>query len=550
MRSFAARLLALTVFLAFPASIPAAAGSAGDSLKVWVNLRDKGVPPEAFRDARAYEDAPVHAPYLDALEAAGFRVSVALKWQNKVSGWTDSAGAEALRRLPFVLSVEGLPRKAASASTPPGSSLSDALAKRSGAFGNFDSVFIKSGAGALRDTLAARALRPGEGLRIAVMDEDFHLGHQAFDSLFANGRIADQWDFVQDSSVAADRGLLYSHGAMVLSPLAAQAPDLAVGLAPHARYLLYRTENEASETYAEEDFLAAAFERAVDSGAQVINVSLGYRYDFDASMPVVNLPLSAMDGRTRPASIAAVGAARRGALVVVAMGNEAAFQPSPSVTSPADADSILSIGMVDPKKLDNSVRGWCSYSSTGNTADGRLKPEISAASVACGVPVADAGTRTGMRTETGTSLGAPVIAGIGALLRQLHPGKNAQEIRAALMVTGSRSNAPDARVGNGLVRAAQAHCALLLDTLTQSPCPTSRTFNGMVVWRGGNVIALPGITGVNLARPRLWDLQGRPQPVETFRDEDGTIQLRSRKRIAPGPYILRIPRAPGDSLSN
>jgi serine protease AprX len=548
MRSFAARLLALTVFLAFPASLAASmgapAGSSEDSLKVWVNLRDKGVPREAFREARAYEDAPVHAPYLAALKTMGFRLSVALKWQNKVSGWTDSAGAEAIGRLPFVLSVEGLPRKAVAASR------SDALAKRSGVFANFDSVFIKSGAGALQDTLSARGLRPGEGLTIAVMDEDFHLGHQAFDSLFANGRIADQWDFVRDSSGAADRRLLYSHGGMVLSPLAAHAPDLAVGLAPHARYLLYRTENQGSETYAEEDFLAAAFERAVDSGAQVINVSLGYRYDFDASMPVRNLPLSMMDGRTRPASIAAAGAARRGALVIVAMGNEAASQPSPSITSPADADSILSIGMVDPKRLGDAVRGWCSYSSTGNTADGRLKPEISAASVECGVPVVSAGTRTDMRTETGTSLGAPIIAGIGALLRQLHSEKNAQEIRAALMATGSRSHAPDSRVGNGLVRAAQAHCALLLDTLAQSPCPSPKAFDGLLVWRGGNAVPLPGITGVDLARPRLWDLQGRPQKVETFRDENGTIQLRSRKRIAPGPYILRIPRAAADSLLN
>src|SRR5690606_33832960 len=81
------------------------AARAGDPLKVWITLRDKGPalrPPDrsggdpapgsaspgrANRANRAYEDVAVYAPYLEALRRTGVEVSTVLKWQNRVSGW-------------------------------------------------------------------------------------------------------------------------------------------------------------------------------------------------------------------------------------------------------------------------------------------------------------------------------------------------------------------------------------------------------------------------------------------------------------------------------
>src|SRR5690606_32016260 len=123
------------------------------------------------------------------------------------------------------------------------------------------------------------------------------------------------------TAAAVTRTFGNSHGGQVLSQIAGELPGVLQGLAPHARFLLYRTESAPVEAYVEEDYLAAAIERAVDSGAQVISISLGYRYDFDSDPEV---PYAHMDGRTRPSSLAAVAAARRGVLVVVAVGNETA----------------------------------------------------------------------------------------------------------------------------------------------------------------------------------------------------------------------------------
>src|SRR5215217_2155710 len=90
-----------------------------DPLRVWLELRDKGpflveAPSGAGKGTwdPAWESAPVHAPYLDSLRRAGFAVSAIAKWQNKVSGTLDPRDLAALRALPFVRSVEELPRKA------------------------------------------------------------------------------------------------------------------------------------------------------------------------------------------------------------------------------------------------------------------------------------------------------------------------------------------------------------------------------------------------------------------------------------------------------
>ncbi len=538
-RRFSIFPLSLGLFLLV--SLGISPGYSGEEqAKVWVTLRDKGPAFSRFAPtARAYEDAPVYSAYLQQLRGAGFAVSVSLKWQNRVSGRADSAALAAVKALPFVTAVEEMPRKAPTAALPaPKNFLSKGTLSSADRFGAFGQVLDSVGAGTLVDTVFARGLRPGEGVRIAVIDENFYLGHSMFDSLFARGAIVDQYDFVGNAPQAVFQTTQAgSHGAWVLSQIGGNLPGVAVG---------------PTESYVEEDYLAAALERAVDSGAQVINISLGYRYDFTSDSQI---PYSSMDGRTRPASIAALGAARRGALVVVASGNEGASRPdsgngpaTATITSPADADSILTVGI----QLNGNR---CSYSSTGPTFDGRMKPELTSVGLGggCVVYLANPESEVAIHTQSGTSFAAPVIAGVAALLRQLHPDSggaspaSAQKIRLALMVTSKRSDNPNNLLGNGLARAAQAHCALLYDSLVQSPCRQvipSVAVKGLLVWRGGNLNTMPWPTPLDLRGARLWDLQGRVFPVSGRLNDDGAVELTSGRRLAPGTFILRIPRVP------
>jgi subtilisin family serine protease len=104
-----------------------------------------------------------------------------------------------------------------------------------------------------------------------------------------------------------------------------------------------RAEENATESPKEMDNLVAALEKADSLGANIFSVSLGYAM-FDNEE--WTLHKDELDGRSTRSSLAATIAARKGMLVCVAAGNEGngAWK---TLSSPADADSVLTVGAVD-----------------------------------------------------------------------------------------------------------------------------------------------------------------------------------------------------------
>jgi subtilisin family serine protease len=90
-------------------------------------------------------------------------------------------------------------------------------------------------------------------------------------------------------------------------------------------------------------------------------------------------------------------------------------QPAGSVTVPADSMGALAVGAV---RGDGQIAG---FSSHGPTDDGRIKPELAA-------PTWVATVAYGGANFGGTSAAAPHAAGFAALLHQLHPWADAEEI--------------------------------------------------------------------------------------------------------------------------
>ncbi|MEO7427516.1 MAG: S8 family serine peptidase, partial [Fibrobacteria bacterium] len=378
--------------------------------------------------------------------------------------------------------------------------------------------------------LLANGKAPGQGVRIAVIDEGFHLGSPIFFAM--KGRIRDQRDFVDSTRSAVSDSLLGSHGAQCMSLIGGNTPGTLVGAAPEAEFLLYRAEDASQETYVEEDFVAAAIERAVDSGAQVISISLGYRYDYTDGSP--DLPFSDFDGRTRPSSLAALGAARRNVLVSVSTGNEGDKQAAPSLGAPADADSILAVGIQD------RFGRRCAYSSGGPTADGRVKPDIMTLADLDGCKVAVANTSSAtpkLNSFAGTSFAAPVMAGIAALLRQLRPESDAQKLRHALISSADRYAHPDSGYGYGLVDAADAARSLGV------PINPPLARNGqMRIFHSDD--GLPILLEWDPARPvpelQLIDLSGRRFAVAVSA-VGSMLTLDPKRRLRSGIYIAKIP---------
>lgn len=116
---------------------------------------------------------------------------------------------------------------------------------------------------------------------------------------------------------------------------------------------------------------------------------------------------------------------------------------------------------------------FAAFSSAGpRNADGASKPDLTAPGVA--VDSSLVGTGTGSARFSGTSMAAPVTAGVAALVVESHPDWTAEEVKAAIVNSGSPSGVLDYRTtrgGSGLVtpvRAVTADVVALGDPLTAS----------------------------------------------------------------------------------
>lgn len=441
---------------------------ASERYRFRVYLKDKGTSgytldhPEAYLSQEALQrrirhhipitetDLPIAAAYLDTLSAAGVQPVVQSKWlATVVVAASDSLVAGKLEHLSIVDSVKWVWKGDSHAFCVP----TAAAPARSPKAGTAECPTLP-----LRDTTrlipsdqplkekygyATRQIRMlngirlheagyrGEGMRVAVIDAGFeHLDRiSVFDSLKLLG--THNVVFPGASVFEGD-----DHGTKVVSCLAANAPGLMIGTAPEASYWLIKSEDNRSEFPIEEDYWAAAVEFADSAGVEVITSSLGY-FTFD--IDTLSHTQAELDGRTAHISRAARMAASKGLLLFSSAGNEGGG-PWEKITFPADAPDILTVGAVNERKQKSS------FSSTGLTADYRIKPDIVALGTGCCV-VDPTGN---IRYANGTSFATPIVAGLGICLWQAFPFLSNKELIDYLHQSGSRHAHPDAELGYGL----------------------------------------------------------------------------------------------------
>lgn len=165
-----------------------------------------------------------------------------------------------------------------------------------------------------------------------------------------------------------------------------------LAIAPEATVVPVRVFGETLET--SPGAILAAMDRAIDEGVDVVNLSLG----------------TAREDALRPLYAACERARRAGAIVVAAGDNFG------GVSYPAVFDHVIGVAM-------GVFRSPYEY---------RYRPDEALEVEAWGVrqPVATLGGRVVL--TTGTSVAAPNVAGIIALLRQLHPGATLDRVRDLL----------------------------------------------------------------------------------------------------------------------
>ena len=287
----------------------------------------------------------------------------------------------------------------------------------------------------------------GEGMQLAIMDAGFYHYQTlpTFDSVRKNQQILGTWDFVSnEASVNED----FAHGMNCFSTIAANIPGTFVGTAPATSFYLFRTEDVSSEYPVEEQNFAAAAERADSLGVDVLSVSLGYT---TFSNNLFNYTYSDMNGNTTISAKAADFAAKKGIFVTVAAGNEGSNSWH-YITTPADADSVLTVGAV---ALNRQV---ALFSSFGPSSDGQIKPAVAA--VGSGAVIAN--QSTGFPSfGNGTSYSCPIMAGVATCLWQAFPEVNNMGIIDALEKSADRFTTPDDRSGFGIPDVKKAFVQLI-----------------------------------------------------------------------------------------
>ena len=403
-------------------------------------------------------DRPVRPDYLARIRAAVDTVTLVSRWFNAVAVRATPAQAAALGALPGVREVAAWPRQPALvAARSAGAVGARKFAPEAPYIAPDDYRLAHRQTAALGAAAWARAGLDGHGLRIAVFDVGFRgvESHPAFAALRARHGIVATHDFLANRPGVYRGG---SHGTEVLGCLAGRLPggaDAAVaagpalGLAPAADYLLARTERALRETLSEEEAWLAAAEWADREGADIINSSLAYteqRYFPEE-----------MTGRRSLVARAAALAARKGMLVVCAAGNDGDTDWV-RIGTPADADSVLAVGGLDP-----STGLHLAFSSVGPSADRRVKPDVSAFGIVLS-------TTPGGEYERleGTSFAAPLVAGFAACAWQHNRRLTAAQLYGQLRAAGQLYPYFDYAHGYGAPQAAY----FLAGAPARRPAPT------------------------------------------------------------------------------
>ncbi|MBR3412215.1 MAG: S8 family serine peptidase [Bacteroidales bacterium] len=392
----------------------------------WVLLTDKQgttFDPYTYFDAKAIEryqqngadlydisNYPLNESYVGKVDAIATEEVGCSRWMNAVAVMATPDQIARIEQLPFVSRIQRIggdmqlasmsdqsdpsaPSDPSDPSAPsPQPKLTDQLIRMQG------NLFRDKGI-------------DGKGLRIAVFDGGFPRvnTHEAFKHLRDNHRILDTWNFPNKK---ADVYGWNSHGLATLSCITGIVGQQQLGMATGAEFLLYRTEVEL-EPFKEEVWWMQAVERADKHGANIISSSLGYGKE--------RYWTKDMDGTSYVAKAGNL-AARKGILVCCSAGNEADTKEWKTIVTPSDADSVLCVGGIE-MSLDRYRH--ISFSSFGPSADGRLKPNVSAFGHV--YAAANSGDDA-VSTVYGTSFSCPLTAGFAACAWQTMPGKTAMEM--------------------------------------------------------------------------------------------------------------------------
>jgi subtilisin family serine protease len=350
----------------------------------------------------------------------------------------------------------------------------------------------------------------GEGLKIAILDDGVDQRHPFFDpagyaypagfpkgnTAFTTPKVIAARAFVPASprwknAARPFDAQLSGHATHVAGIAAGNANTTVVGrgttvsgIAPRAYIGNYKVLTIPTASglglNGNSPEIAAGIEAAVADGMDVINLSLGE----PEVEPTRDLVTRAVDG-----------AVNAGVVVSIAAGNDGDSFGAGSVSSPGSAAKAITVAALAAR---TDVAG---FSSTGPTPLSlRLKPDLAAPGVEI---LSSVPARDGLWARfSGTSMAAPHVSGLAALLLERHPSWTPLQVKSALVQSAAPIAAQPTRAGSGVADLARAVDPLLFAS------PTSVSFG--LLARGatsaqtidlGDAGGGAGVWSVNVASP-------------------------------------------------
>lgn len=392
------------------------------------------------------QDLPVNETYIAEVLSKGFQLQHTLKWFNGIIVTTITNNIDSINKLPFIKSTQLI-----------ASELIDEKGKDIGLTERINLLEQKFDKNELVDSTSINGFSSfqlslnnidqlhkkqwnGQGKYVAVFDAGFkNLQRSPY---FNQQNVVATYNIVnsEESVFATNQE---EHGLSVTGCIAANAPYRYMGAAPEAKLALFETEVEDSELPIEEYYWAKAAELADSLGVDIINSSLGYTVFDDEKL---GHKYKEFSGNRTPIAQAANIAVSKGMLVVVSAGNEG-DKIWEKVSTPADADSVITVAACDAQK------NVATFSSIGFSKGKKQKPEVTA----LGEKVQLVNAQGKVSKGSGTSYATPIITGASACLMQAYPNKTPYAVKQALILSADKYYDHDKYVGYGIVDALLAY---------------------------------------------------------------------------------------------
>ena len=246
----------------------------------------------------------------------------------------------------------------------------------------------------------------GQDVVVAVLDTGLDYSHSEF-----SGRIVDGYDFIDDDNIAQD---VHGHGTHCAGTILGANDGVGItGVAYDAKVMPIKVLNDSGSGSI--TGIVAGMRWAVDNGADVLNLSLG------GSFPNSNY-LDALKY-----------AADNGVVVSMASGNSYASQPGYPARYATDYG--IAVGAVDINKNNAAF---------SNRAGNTNMDYVSAP----GVSVYSSLPGGGYASWSGTSMAAPHVAGMAALLKSYDKTLTPSQIEDLICASASNSDSNSSNNSN------------------------------------------------------------------------------------------------------